>query len=127
MKYLLGTHIFIWFINGDKRLPDHIVSIIRNGENICYLSMASIWEIAIKISLGRLEIKSGFENIKEFLSENDIKILPITFDHFYELLKLQFHHRDPFDRIIVSQSKQEQIPVITIDEMFTRYNIQIIS
>ena len=101
MRVLLDSHAFIWFINGDNQLPEKIRNTIENSENECFLSIASIWEISIKISLGKLKLQSNFNKVKDFLSANAIAILPLTFEHTQTLLKLEYHHRDPFDRIII--------------------------
>ena len=124
MQYLLDTHAFIWFINGDKTLPKNIKEIIANTDNDCFISVASIWEIAIKQSLNKLELKDNFSKIETFIEENDITLLPIEFDHLQKLLKLPFHHRDPFDRIIIAQALAEQITVITKDEAFAKYKVK---
>ena len=123
MKVLIDTHVFIWFINGDEQLPKKIREIIADTDNKCFISVASIWEIAIKFSLGKLELKSGFEKIAGFLLDNDIEILPLSFEHIRQLLKLDFHHRDPFDRIIIAQGIEEDITIITKDREFTLYDV----
>lgn len=76
MDLLLDTHAFIWFINGDVALPQKVVDAIKNVENKCFISIASLWEIAIKSSLKKLELKSDFDKIVDFLAENDIEIIP---------------------------------------------------
>ena len=95
MELLLDTHTFIWFINGDTSLPDNVKDAIKDIRNKCFISIASIWEIAIKIGLGKLELNADFNKIADFLAINDIEMLPITFEHLQKLLKLQYHHRDP--------------------------------
>jgi PIN domain nuclease of toxin-antitoxin system len=126
MQLLLDTHPFIWFINGDNQLPEKIKSLIADVENECFLSVASIWEIAIKTSLGKLELQSGFDRITDFLFDNDIEILPIKFVHLQTLLKLEYYHRDPFDRIIISQGIAENFTVLSKDEIFDKYPIKLI-
>jgi PIN domain nuclease of toxin-antitoxin system len=97
MSFLLDTHTFIWFINGDLSLPKRVVNEIKNLNNQCFVSIASIWEIAIKSKLNKLSLLSEFDKIVEFLDENQIEILPITFNHILSLNELEIHHRDPFD------------------------------
>jgi PIN domain nuclease of toxin-antitoxin system len=126
MPFLLDTHTFIWFINGDTALPLNTIATIKNIENKCFISIASIWEIAIKASLNKLELKAGFDNIHNFLAENAIEILPLTFAHIQSLNTLDFHHRDPFDRIIIAQSITEQLTIITKDEHFTKYSCEVL-
>lgn len=113
MQLLLDTHPFIWFINGDNQLPEKVKRLIADIENGCFLSVASIWEIAIKTSLGKLELQSGFDRITDFLFDNDIETLPIKFEHLQTLLKLEYYHRDPFDRIIISQGIAENLTVLS--------------
>lgn len=125
MEFLLDTHTFIWFINGDDSLPDNVKNEIRDVKNKCFLSIASLWEIAIKTSLGKLELKSDFNKVGHFLSANDIDILPITFEHLQKLLNLKYHHRDPFDRIIISQGISEKLTILTKDVNFKKYRVKL--
>ncbi|MDP3913466.1 MAG: type II toxin-antitoxin system VapC family toxin [Bacteroidota bacterium] len=126
MDLLLDTHALIWFINGDNQLPDKSVNLIRNLENKCFVSIATVWEIAIKLSLGKLDLNGGFDEISKIMRLYDFELLPITFEHIQKLLTLDFHHRDPFDRIIISQGLVEKLTVITKDENFPKYNLEIV-
>jgi PIN domain nuclease of toxin-antitoxin system len=123
MNILLDTHAFIWFLNGDNLLNETAKGAIENTENKCLISMASIWELAIKFSLGKLQLAGDFSEIGSFLHQNEIDILPITFEHIQQLLALPFHHRDPFDRIIIAQAISEKLSVITKDVLFDDYGI----
>lgn len=125
MDLLLDTHTFIWFINGDKALPDKLKKTIKNIDNACYLSIASVWEIAIKFGMGTLKLKSGFNEIAEFADKNEIEILPVDFVHLQRLLELNYHHRDPFDRIIIAQGISEKLTIVTKDEQFKKYPVKI--
>ncbi|MDB5262920.1 MAG: hypothetical protein JWQ14_2201 [Adhaeribacter sp.] len=124
MDLLLDTHTFIWFINGDNSLPEQVREDIRNIDNRCFISIASLWEMAIKLSLDKLQLKADFNKVAEFLAENDIEILPITFEHIQKLQKLKFHHRDPFDRIIIAQGATEKLIILTKDENFNKYQVK---
>lgn len=124
MNFLLDTHTFIWFINGDQSLPDKIIGKIKNIENQCFLSIASIWEIAIKIKLGKLQLSSDFDKMIDICAQNEIEILPITFEHIVENNKLDFHYRDPFDRLIIAQGIVEQLTILTKDENFRFYKVK---
>jgi PIN domain nuclease of toxin-antitoxin system len=126
MDLLLDTHAFLWFITGDKQLPIKIVNQIINTDNKCFVSIASIWEIVIKLSIDKLNIRGGFETVEDFLENNDFEILPINFSHTKKLLKLPHHHNDPFDRMIISQSIVEKIPVITKDIFYKNYSVKTI-
>jgi PIN domain nuclease of toxin-antitoxin system len=124
MDLLLDTHTFIWFINGDQSLPNKVIAQIKNIENRCFLSIASIWEIAIKMKLNKLQLKSEFNEIVKICSENEIIILPIAFEHIQELNSLAFYHRDPFDRLIIAQAIAEKLTVLTKDENFNLYKVK---
>ena len=126
MQLLLDTHILIWFINGDKQLDEDTKASIKNLNNQCYLSMASIWEIAIKIRLGKLDINISFDTLKTVLINNQIELLPIHFEHIQQLLTLPLHHNDPFDRLIISQAVCEDIIVASKDAKFKLYDIKLI-
>jgi len=121
MQFLLDTHTFIWFINGDSSLPNKIIDEIKNLKNHCFISIASIWEIAIKCKLNKLSLNADFNRILDFLDQNQIEILPITFDHIAKLNELDFHHRDPFDRILIAQGISENLTILTKDQNFSFY------
>ncbi len=93
---------------------------ITNIENKCYVSIASLWEIAIKLKLGKLSLKFPFERFASYLSDNDIDVLSISFDHLVKVLNLDLHHRDPFDRIIIAQGLVEDLTIVTKDAYIFR-------
>lgn len=124
MKVLLDTHALIWFLNGDNQLPEKVKALIEDTETKCFISIASIWEIGIKISLDKLKINGEFEDIPSILNKYEIGILPISIKHIQKLIKLKFHHRDPFDRIIISQAFVEKFSIITKDENFNKYKVK---
>ncbi len=124
MKYLLDTHTLLWFLNGDKQLASNPLRIIRRWENNCCTSIASIWEIAIKISLKKLELKIDFKSFARVLAENKIEVLPLNFVQLQLLLTLKNHHKDPLDRIIITQAIAEDLVVIIKDEVFEMYKIK---
>ena len=126
MNLLLDTHALIWFINGDNQLPEKSIKLIKKLDNKCFVSIVSIWEIAIKLSLGKLDLHGGFDEISRILRRYEIELLPITFEHIQTLISLDYHHRDPFDRIIISQGLVEKFVVVTKDENFPKYNIKIV-
>lgn len=126
MNLLLDTHTFIWFLNGDNQLSKNLKDLITDVTNKCFISIASLWEIAIKTSLNKLELLGGFDRIADFLNENDIELLPINFEHIQTLSQLSFHHRDPFDRIIIAQALRENFAIATKDNAFSKYQVIII-
>jgi len=97
-----------------------------DSDNKCFVSIASIWEIVIKLSLDKLEIKGGFETIEDFLDNNDFEIIPVDFSHTKALLKLKHLHNDPFDRMIISQAIAEKLVVVTKDRFFKEYEVEVI-
>jgi PIN domain nuclease of toxin-antitoxin system len=126
MALILDTHALIWFINGDNQLPEKAVKLIKNLDIKCFVSIASIWEIAIKLSLGKLDINGGFDDISKIMKRYNIEILPITFEHIQKLLTLDLHHRDPFDRLIISQGLVEKTAIVTKDLNFSKYKVKIV-
>ena len=124
MKYLLDTHTLLWFIDDDERLSRRARQLIESSGNESFVSTASLWEIAIKTSLGKLPLNKPFEQLfPEQLLFNDIKLLHITVQHLTKLTALPFHHRDPFDRLIIAQGFVEDLPIISIDRSFDAYEI----
>ena len=121
MHYLLDTHTLLWFLDDDPQLPEKVKEEIININNNCFVSIASLWEIAIKVKIGKLTIKFPFEKFADYFSANEIELLPISLDHLTQLLNMDFHHRDPFDRIIIAQSRVEQLTILTRDEHFSSY------
>jgi PIN domain nuclease of toxin-antitoxin system len=113
MNYLLYTHTFLWFINADSSLSATARALIEEANNAVFLSIASVWEMAIKVILGKLEMPSPFADfITEQLYENNIGLYPIQVAHTGLVVTLPLHHRDPFDWLIIAQSVAEQIPLL---------------
>ncbi len=122
MKILMDTHAFLWFIEGDNNLSDAARSLIENNQYQKRLSIASLWEMSIKASLNRLELKTTFPNlIQNYVCNNGFDILSINAEHLEQLKRLPYYHKDPFDRLIIAQSLTENIPILTKDELFKRY------
>ena len=126
MNYLIDTHILIWFIEGNKQLSKQAQLLIANPTNNIYVSQASLWEMTIKISIGKLSLSISLSQLELFLSNNQFQILEIKFCH-YEILKdLPFHHQDPFDRMIIAQAKAEDYLIISNDDCFKFYDVKLI-
>ena len=127
MKFLLDTHTFLWWITGDAQLSERSKEIIGDSDNQIFLSAASGWEIAIKSRIGRLQIPrpiSGF--ISEQMAENAVDNLSITMSHALQVSDLPDHHRDPFDRLLISQSQIENMPILSVDPLIKKYDVQVI-
>ena len=126
MNYLLDTHVLIWYLNGDKKLSDDSVTIIDNTDNKIYVSIVGLWEIAIKISLGKLKISIPFEELKNVLEQMSFDILELNFSDLLNLQKLAFHHSDPFDRLLIAQAISNDFVLISHDEIFRKYPVSLI-
>ncbi|MDP2412815.1 type II toxin-antitoxin system VapC family toxin [Daejeonella sp.] len=126
MDYLLDTHTFLWFINGSEELSDKAKSAIENIKNTKFISIASFWEIAIKSSLGKLKLDIPFQELKFLAINNGFEILPLTFEHTNRLVNLDFHHKDPFDRLIIAQAITDKLTIIGKDRNFAPYSVKII-
>jgi PIN domain nuclease of toxin-antitoxin system len=124
VRLLLDTHTFLWFVNGDPKLSVQARTLIEDVNNERQLSIASIWEMAIKASTGRLRFTSPFDTfITEQMRQNSIDLLAITVEHTAQIINLPYHHRDPFDRLLIVQSMVEQTPIISVDAAFDAYPI----
>lgn len=122
MRYLLDTNILLWYIDGDKKLPAKIKDIITSNENELFVSVASIWEIAIKSSIGQLELRPDIHTfLNTYVQNENYTILPIEAEHAKHVATLPFHHRDPFDRLIYAQSVVENIEFLYTDVVFKKY------
>lgn len=125
MRILLDTQAFLWFITDDPKLSAFARSLIESADNERLLSIASLWEIAIKMSLGKLDLEKPFEELfPHQLELNDIEVLAIEIAHLKKVAVMPFHHRDPFDRLIIAQSLVEQLPVVSIDTKFDDYGVE---
>lgn len=127
MKLILDTHVFIWTVLEPEKLSSQIVMLIGNDDNDLFISTASIWEMQIKITIGKLHFDDLLSEIVAQQQQiNELKILPIKLEHIWQLKHLPLHHKDPFDRMIISQAITEDLPVLTIDNSFNRYPINTI-
>ena len=126
MKVLLDTHTFLWFLGGSSELSKQARTFIENPEHEKYISIASFWEIAIKNSLGKLTLDVPFAELKTEVIKNSFQILPITFQDTLQLTTLPFHHRDPFDRIIISQAIGNKLMLVSCDSNFSSYDVNLL-
>jgi PIN domain nuclease of toxin-antitoxin system len=125
MNVLLDTHAFLWWISDDSRLSSSARAILAESGNRTMLSAASVWEIAIKTALGRLEIDGAIETfIPQQLAANSLLALPIELSHALRVGCLPELHRDPFDRMLVAQAQIENLPILTCDPDIDRYDVE---
>lgn len=126
MQLLIDTHILIWFLEGNNLLPKSRRQIISNSQNEVFVSIASLWEMAIKISLGKLTLTKPLTDVIKQMAIENIEILPIYPEHTFQVSIMPFHHRDPFDRIIIAQAQIENLPIMTNDSEFGNYSVKIL-
>lgn len=126
MELLLDTHVLIWFITNDKKLQTNFKKLIENKENKCFVSIVSYWEMSIKYALARLELGVDLKRIFEIIDETGLDPLPISVKHIIFNSRLEFHHRDPFDRLLIAQAQAEQLTILTKDEHFAKYDVKIL-
>ena len=128
MKFLLDTHTFLWFVNDNPKLSVRLKDLIEDENNVSYLSIASLWEMSIKYNLGKLTLAPDYEEfIEEEVVKSSINLLNIELEHLKINATLPFHHRDPFDRLIIAQSLAEELPIITVDSAFDKYSVTLIN
>ncbi len=122
--FILDTHTFIWLATGSEKLSKRAKEIIFEEDEI-YLSVASVWEMAIKYKLDKLQIPLPFPQfIAQELMKNETELLQIKLDHLFHLGNLERHHKDPFDRLLVSQSFVEKMPLISTDHLLDLYEVE---
>ena len=126
MNLLVDTHALLWFAAGDEQLSPVARAAIENPAHASYVSMASWWEMAIKCSLGKLRLEIPLDEFIQNRIDEGFRVLPIETQHLPALTTLPFHHRDPFDRLIVCQAMSESMPVCTNDALFTEYGIDLV-
>jgi PIN domain nuclease of toxin-antitoxin system len=127
MRLLLDTHAFIWWIEDDPRLSNAARVLLQDRANGVFLSIGSIWEIAIKVGVGRLRMPS---ELRAFLADQvartGFSLLPIAFEHVVAVHALPQHHRDPFDRLLIAQSRQEGLSLVSRDEKLALYDVELV-
>ncbi|WP_309744067.1 type II toxin-antitoxin system VapC family toxin [Chamaesiphon sp. OTE_20_metabat_361] len=127
MNLLLDTHVLIWLVEGSDNLSQCAKQAIEDEQNSLSLSIASLWEMTIKMSLGKLQLGIPLDRIVEsYLLPTSIEILPINLNHLLVLRDLPLHHRDPFDRILISQAQAEELTLVSGDRLFGDYLVQIL-
>ena len=122
-KYLLDTHTLIWLIESSSKVPKEIRERLKSPEVIVFLSSVSLWEIAIKTSLGKLGLKAPFEKLLSDLNKTDIVILQIENEYLRSLATLPLIHKDPFDRLLISTALTEGLTILTADENIQKYDV----
>ena len=124
MRLRLDTHTFLWFVEGRPRLSASAKKLLESEVDLL-ISLGSLWETAIKVSIGRLTLTQPFESfLPDQLAKNEIELLPLTVEHLVRVSTLPLHHRDPFDRLLAAQAIVEQMPIVSVDDQFDPYGIE---
>ena len=127
MKLLLDTHIFIWWVDQPEKLSPAALSALEDEANELLLSVASVWEMQIKIQLGKLKLSLPLkELINNQLETNDLTVSPVALTHVLALDSLPFHHKDPFDRLLIAQSVEEELTIVTTDSQFSAHSVKLL-
>lgn len=123
-RLLLDTHSLIWFFSGDPKLSYDARQFMEDTDYIKLISLASVWEMGIKQSMGKLTLSLPLEEyINEKIALENFQILPIELNHLAKISTLPFHHKDPFDRLLIAQAETERIPILSRDIAFDKYNV----
>ncbi len=125
MRYLLDTSAFLWYVSDHQRLSSVAAERMKDPTSIFHLSLVSIWEVAIKFNMGKLDLPLPFDEfVDKTIHSYSLRLLNIQIPHLRRVARMPLHHRDPFDRLLIAQSQVENIPVITSDAAFDSYEIQ---
>ena len=125
MRVLLDTHVFLWWVEGDRALPAKARAALANRDNECLLSLVSVWELAIKSGLGKLKLALPVQRyVVENVAANSFGMLDIRMAHVGRVESLPTHHGDPFDRLLIAQALEEKLPVVTADPIFRDYGVK---
>jgi PIN domain nuclease of toxin-antitoxin system len=125
MRVLIDTHVFLWWVEGNRALPAKARQAIADQENECLISLASVWELAIKANLGKLKLAMPVQRyVVEHLAANAFSLCDIRITHIGLVESLPRHHGDPFDRLLIAQALVEELPIITADSVFRKYGVK---
>ena len=125
MRILVDTHVFLWWVEGDRALPVKARAALADRDNECLFSLVSVWELAIKAGLGKLKLALPVQRyVIEHVAANGFRMLDIQMAHVGRVESLASHHGDPFDRLLIAQALEEKIPVVTADPVFRDYGVK---
>ena len=127
MRVLVDTHTFLWALLKDHRLSARAKQILISREHELYFSLVSLWEIAVKMKIGKLNtVGSSVTYLRDEMVEYNMELLPIRYEHILQLERLPLHHAEPFDRLLIAQAVAESLPILTHDEKFPLYPVKLI-
>lgn len=125
MNILLDSHTLIWFSQNSPQLSSSAIEILEDRNNLLFLSLVSVWEIQIKVQLGKLNLDISLsEIVKDQTKINDVQILPLKLSHIWTLDTLPYYHKDPFDRLLISQAITENLIILGVDSVFDSYPVE---
>jgi PIN domain nuclease of toxin-antitoxin system len=125
LKYILDTHTFIWWNDDPQLLSEKVVALCEDPSNKLFVSLASVWEMQIKLQLKKLKLSASLESIIEQQQANNIELLTLTTQHILNLSTLPMHHKDPFDRLIISQANMDNAILLSADKKFELYDVKV--
>jgi len=125
LKYILDTHTFIWWNDDPQLLSEKVVALCEDPSNKLFVSLASVWEMQIKLQLKKLKLSASLESIIEQQQANNIELLTLTTQHILNLSTLPMHHKDPFDRLIISQANMDNAILLSADKNFELYDVKV--
>ncbi|NJK35273.1 MAG: type II toxin-antitoxin system VapC family toxin [Oscillatoriales cyanobacterium SM2_2_1] len=120
---LLDTHILLWFLEDSPKLPLNLKRMIEDSDHV-FISIITLWEIAIKLTIGKLNLQFAFQELPDFLDSLEIEVLPLSFEDLNDYVNLPLHHKDPFDRILIAQAINRSLPLVSKDHEFDAYPIE---
>jgi len=126
MRLLLDTHAFLWFVTGDRRLSADARRTLKDNHAELFVSAVSVWEMAIKMSLGRLSVPGSVADYMAEKVKDGFRVLPLEWWHAVKVQELPFHHNDPFDRAIIAQAVVEKMPLVSGDRIFAQYPVSLV-
>jgi PIN domain nuclease of toxin-antitoxin system len=127
MRVLVDTQTFLWALLKDHRLSATAKQVLTSKEHELYFSLVSLWEIAVKMKIGKLNtVGSSVTYVRDEMAEYGMELLPIRYEHILELERLPLHHSEPFDRLLIAQAVAESLPILTHDEKFPLYPVKLI-
>lgn len=125
MRVLIDTHVFLWWVEGNRALPAKAHAALADRENECLISMVSVWELAIKVGSGKLKLGLPVKRyVVEHVAANAFRMLNIQMEHVGRVETLDPHHGDPFDRLLIAQALEEKLAVVTADPVFRKYGVK---
>ena len=123
MKYLLDTHVLLWYIEDSDKLSETMANIIEDASTQKYVSITSLWEFSIKYGMDKLQFDGGLSHLWDIITKNGFIILPIAQAHLASIIRLPFIHRDPFDRLLIATAQTEGMTLLTADENIHKYDV----